>query len=113
MNEVIEAIREALATDATTEARANGVAACRAVLTALEAAPGEAFTATPIPVASATPQVTNIVSMLRSVPPDQLLDLAIAKLRAALPAGADVAQVQPLKFQFIAKTHLDVLAREP
>lgn len=113
MNNVIEAIQVALAPDASAEARAAGVAACRAVLAALEAVPGEAFTATPIPGTPQTPQVANIVSMLRAVPPDQLLDLAIAKLRAALPAGAEVAPVEPLKFQFVSKTHLDVLARKP
>jgi hypothetical protein len=39
--------------------------------------------------------------MLRGVPPDKLLDLAIEKLRAALPAGIEVPQAQPLKFQLI------------
>jgi hypothetical protein len=113
MNDVIEAIRAALIPEATPEARVAGTAACRAVLTALEAVPGQPMAATSAPAAPPLPQVANIASMLRSVPPDQLLDLAIAKLRSALPSGTEVAQVQPLKFRFIPKTHLDVLARKP
>jgi hypothetical protein len=35
------------------------------------------------------------------MPQDQLLDLAIARLRAALPAGVEVAPVKPLKFHLI------------
>ncbi|HTR54994.1 MAG TPA: hypothetical protein VMJ10_30120 [Kofleriaceae bacterium] len=42
--------------------------------------------------------IANAISMLRGTPPDQLLELAIARVRAALPAGATVAPVQPIKF---------------
>jgi hypothetical protein len=35
------------------------------------------------------------------MPPDQLLDLAIAKLRGALPAGTDVPAAMPLKYDLI------------
>lgn len=55
--------------------------ACRTFLTALGATTGELL-ATP------TVQISPIASMvgaLRGVPPEQLLDLAIAKLRSALP----------------------------
>jgi len=35
------------------------------------------------------------------MPPEQLLDLAIARLKAALPAGAEVTPVAPLKFHIL------------
>ena len=81
MDALLESIRAALAADATADAKAAGAAACRTILTALDA------TATaPIPTSpSINPTaVANIVGALRGVPPDQLLDLAIAKLRSAL-----------------------------
>ncbi|MBV8758682.1 MAG: hypothetical protein JO257_15455 [Deltaproteobacteria bacterium] len=95
MVDLIEAIRVAVAPDATPEARVAGATACRAILTALEATPGEPMTAAP--VAPPTP-VTAIVGALRGVPPDQLLDLAIAKLRSMLPADAKIEPITPLKF---------------
>jgi hypothetical protein len=98
MNQLLDAIRAATAPEATPEARAAGVAACRTILAALEATTGE-------PMAVAAPAVVSpiagIVGMLRGVPPDQLLDLAISKLRAALPAGIEVPPVQPLKFNIV------------
>jgi hypothetical protein len=95
MVDFIEAIRVAVAPDATPEARAAGATACRAILTALEAMPGEPMTATPVVPPS---HAHAIVGALRGVPPDQLLDLAIAKLRSMLPADAKVDPVVPLKF---------------
>ena len=98
MDNVIESIQAAVATDATPEARAAGIAACRMILSALEGTPGE-------PLAAAVPvgpsQISSIVGALRGVPPDQLLDLAIAKLRAALPTGTEVPAVAPLKFHIV------------
>jgi hypothetical protein len=98
MKELLESIAAALAFDASTEARVAGAYACRTILTALEASPGM-----PIAEATTTPSspVATVVAALRGVPPDQLLDLAIAKLRAALPAGTDVPQVKPLKFNIV------------
>jgi hypothetical protein len=46
-------------------------------------------------------KIASAVAMLRGVPPEQLLDLAIAKLRAALPASTDMPAVQPVKFQIV------------
>ena len=98
MENVLEAIQAAVASDASTEARAAGAVACRMILAALEGAPGE-------PMAAAIPTspspIASIVGALRGVPPDQLLDLAIAKLRAALPAETQIPRVEPLKFQII------------
>ena len=97
MHDLIESIRTALAAEASAEQRAAGVAACRTILRALDATPGEPLTAEPT---NASP-LAAILGALRGVPPDQLLDLAIAKLRAALPADAQVPRAVPLKFQLV------------
>lgn len=99
MDNVIDAIRAAVAADASAESKAAGVTACRAILAALETTPGQTFAST-VP---ASP-VAAMVGALRGVPPDQLLDLAIAKLRSALPAGTVVPAVQPLKLQIVPIT---------
>jgi hypothetical protein len=109
MENIIETIRAAIASDASPEARAAGAAACRAILTALESTPGQPIGAA-IVAPPASP-VAAIVATLRGVPTDQLLDLAIMKLRAALPAGVEVPQAAPLKLQFIPKAQLEALAR--
>ena len=98
MDNLIDAIRAASQSDASPEARAAGAAACRTILTALERGAGQ-------PLAAAAPAppspVAAMVGALRGVPPDQLLELAIARLRAALPAGTDVPAVTPLKFSLV------------
>jgi hypothetical protein len=95
MDDLIDAIRAASAPDATPEARAAGAAACRSMLAAL----GEP--ATPAVPTQPVPSIASTVAMLRGVPPDQLLDLAIDRLRAALPAGVEVPPAPPLKFHLI------------
>ncbi len=97
MDQLLEAIRNATATDASDEARAAGAHACRTILSALEAKPGESLASLP---QDASPMQT-VVAALRGVPPEQLLDLAIARLRAALPAGTEVKPVAPLKFHIL------------
>jgi hypothetical protein len=94
---LIETIRNAGAADATNEARAAGAQACRTILAALEATTGEPMSASVVD----TSPLMAAVSMLRGVPPDQLLDLAIAKLKASLPAGVEAPKVEPLKFHII------------
>jgi hypothetical protein len=92
MDTIIDAIRAALAKDATPEARAAGVTACRSVLATLE--PKQTSTAPAFdPV-----EVAKLVTAARSLPPDQLLDVAIAKLRGALPVGTEVPPVKPFTF---------------
>ncbi len=98
MNELLESIRTAIAPDATSDTRHAGVAACRAILAALEAPAGQAMTTSP---SLDTSQIANLVGMLRDVPADQLLGLAISKLRAALPTGVEVPRIEPLKFRII------------
>lgn len=87
MDHLLEAIRAATATDATTEAKAAGATACRTILIALEAKEGELLAApVPTPSPQQLPPVAAIVAGLKGVPVDQLLDLAIAKLRTMVPA---------------------------
>ena len=100
MDNLIDAIRLATATDATDEARAIGAHACRTLLLALDAKAGEPLAApAPAGETAAMPQFAAVVGALRGMPPEQLLDLAIARLRAALPADAAPPTVSPLKFQ--------------
>jgi hypothetical protein len=98
MQELVAAIQCALTPESTPEARAVGAGACRTILTALEATPGAPMTAA---VAAPPSPIAAVVAGLRGVPPDQLLDIAIARLRAALPADAQVDPVPPLKFHLI------------
>lgn len=105
METMIETIRVAVQSDASDDAKHQGALACRAILTVLEAKPGEplntpsAAPATPPPIGP--PQIAAIVGAFRGMDPDQLLDLAITRLRAALPADAAVPTVAPLRFQIL------------
>jgi hypothetical protein len=93
MEQLIEAIRAATAADATDEVKATGANACRTILTALEARAGEPLAA---PVLSAANPIETAVSVLRGMPAEQLLDLAIARLKAALPPETKVGPVKSL-----------------
>jgi hypothetical protein len=95
---MLAAIRGAFASDATAEARLAASAACRAMLVVLEPPPQVQPTA---PVQLNTAAVANAVTALRGIPPEQLLDLAITKLRGALPAGTSAPAVPPIKFNLI------------
>jgi hypothetical protein len=62
-----------------------------------------------MPVLSAIPAVPiSPVAMatraLRQLPPDQLLELALQRLRAALPAGATVPMPKGIQFQLVPVT---------
>ena len=95
IDNLIDTIRAAVATDASDEARVAGAQACRTILSALETKQGE-----PLALTAPSP-LTAIASVLRGMTPDQMLDLAIARLKAAVPAGADAAPASPLKFHII------------
>jgi hypothetical protein len=83
---LIESIRAAVADDATADARAAGANACRTLLAAFEppSAPVPAPQPPSLPIAA-------IASAIRGMPPDQLADLLIAKLRTLVPEGAQSA----------------------
>jgi hypothetical protein len=98
MENLIESIKNAVTAGSSDEARAIGAQACRTILVALEARAGEPLKA---PTASAAPEIASsplhaAVSALRGLPPDQLVDLAIARLKAALPPGTEAPQVRRL-----------------
>ena len=108
MENLIESIRAALVPEATPETRQVGAAACRTILSALESVPGQPLAAATVVQPNAA-NIASVVATLRGVPADALLDLAIAKLRAALPAGTEVPQVQRIKFQMIPESKLATL----
>jgi len=121
MEQLLDQIRAALVPDASDDTRAAGATACRTILAALDAKTGEPMQAPAGPAAplvamtppapyappSESPRpspiatVQALVAALRGMPPDQLLDLAITRLRAAVPDGAAVAPVPPLRFNLI------------
>lgn len=97
IDSIIQIVRDALAENAGTEARGAGAAACRAILHHLEPGDTTAVETTgdalePGTVAHANdttrptmPEVAALAAAIRTVPIDQLLDLAIVKLRALVP----------------------------
>src|SRR5687768_13505205 len=99
MDQLLESIRAATAADATDDAKAAGANACRMLLAALETKQGDPLPA-PIPVSTTTPDVAALVAGLKGVPVDQLLDLAIAKLRTMVPA-TPAASVQKLSIPLV------------
>ncbi|MGE0867534.1 MAG: hypothetical protein AB7P03_03160 [Kofleriaceae bacterium] len=84
MDTLFEAIRTATVPDATDEARAAAATTCRTILTALEAKPGEPMRTPDEP--TSIPATAATAALLRSMPPEQLLDLLIAKLRRLVSA---------------------------
>jgi hypothetical protein len=97
MDQLLETIRAATAPGASDEARAVGAQACRTILAALEAKAGEPLAHKPPP---ATP-LQAVVAALSNTPPEQLLDLAITKLKAALPTGTELRPVQRLNLPLL------------
>lgn len=102
----LETIRTALLADATDDQRHRGAVACRAILAALDAnavAPADAAAvkAGAVPP-SLAPDVAAIVGAMRALGPDQLLDLAIAKLRTAVPDFDSAPRMlAPVRFHLV------------
>ncbi|MFT3700199.1 MAG: hypothetical protein QM831_44040 [Kofleriaceae bacterium] len=99
METTLETIRLALAADATADMRVAGITACRAILATLD--PPVDPPAQPQRVGIDASQITALVGALRGVPADQLLDLAIGRLRAALPADANTATPKGISFHIV------------
>ncbi|MBZ0238504.1 MAG: hypothetical protein K8M05_39690 [Deltaproteobacteria bacterium] len=100
MNELIEAIRAAVAEGATAEQKSVGAQACRTILTALDTEAGKPL---------AVPNAPN-PHPLTQLDPGQALDLLIAKLSAGLPkeeppatasSAATVARDRGLRIAFV------------
>ena len=125
MDNLVEAVRLALRDDADSVARCAGLVACREILSTLEAstaapkaepAPGAPPPSSPAPESVAaqppvppidTAAIATLVASLGKLPPEQLLDLAISRLRAALPQGTSVPAPSPLRFQLVPLHHLE------
>jgi hypothetical protein len=89
-DELVSAIRTALASDASPEARATGANACRAILRGLEPAQVRNSAAPSSPAASmlaGTPLGTAL-GALNSIPREQILELIASGLRAVLGQGS-------------------------
>lgn len=107
METLLQYIAAAMADDATADERAAGAHACRTILATLEA--GVATPSTPsTPLGARTEEalvqpavVQAAVTALRGMSVDQLLDLAITRLRGVVPAGGDVAPPAGVKFHLI------------
>ncbi len=102
MENHLESIRAALATDASNEVRRDGIAACHAVLAAL-APPDTVVTAQPQASPSGNPAqlVESAIALLRHVPIDRVLDMAIATLKAKVPASNEAATARALTFHLV------------
>lgn len=105
MDDLIEAIRVACASDATDDIKQRGAQACRTLLTAFDAKAGEPLASTPAAESTNTvppgAQIAAIVGALKGLPPEQLLDMAIARLRAALPKDTPAPAVASLRVPII------------
>jgi len=104
MIDLIEVIRSATALDATAEARAAGAQACRTILASLEPQPEPAPVVEQAPPVVGDPgiaQLAELAGALRGVPIDQLLDLAIAKLRNAVPKDMPLPSAEGVRFQLV------------
>ena len=99
MQDLIEAIRAAVADGATADQKAHGAAACRAILAALGAEAGKPIAMPGAPAASP----------LAGIDPGQAIDLLIAKLSAMVPKedGQPVAATHsrsPMRIALVAPT---------
>ena len=100
MEQLLEAIRAAVAPDATDEVKTAGATACRSILATLE--PPSSPTGTARSDAPAIdPNIAALAMAIRGMPMDQLLDLAIAKLRTMVPPQAAPTDVRPLTIPLI------------
>ena len=103
---LLEILRRGLAANADPAARAMAHEVSGRVLyklaPAVVPAPGPLPALAPGPV-GASP-LAAIVGSLRTLPPDQLLSLALQRLRAALPAGATVAEPKGIQFSLVPVT---------
>jgi hypothetical protein len=92
-DELVSAIRTALASDASPEVRATGASACRAILRGLE--PAQVRNAAP-PSSTSSPAASMLagtplgaaLGALNSIPREQILELIASGLRAVLGHGS-------------------------
>lgn len=85
MDQLIETIRAATASGASTEQKAAGVQACRNIIAALDTEPGKLLVPPSLLATSPAPRPTL----------DQMLDLAIARL-STIASARDAATAPPV-----------------
>jgi len=85
MEEMIDAIRAAVQSGASSEEKVLGADACRTILAALEVEPGKAIALAGAPAPSP----------LAGISPDQALDLLIARLSTIAEKKASTANATP------------------
>ena len=93
MNAFIEAIQTATGTDASDEARAAGAAACRAILASLEPST-QLARALPAALSAQMPQ---LIAMLSKMDINELLDVAIERLRALNGTNPSATAAAPVR----------------
>jgi hypothetical protein len=101
LDDLIAAIRTAVAPGASAEARAVGATACRAILTALEAKAGQPLAAAPPGAAPATSPLAAMLSQLAAMPREQMLEFITSFLRSKLPPGAQPLVTSGPRFHLI------------
>lgn len=84
METLIDQIRASLAEGAADDVKLAGAHACRTILAALDAQPGQ-----PLAVASANANAAPVLAAIGKMDLNQLLDLVIARLRAVNGASAN------------------------
>lgn len=95
-DELVAAIRAALASDASSEARASAAHACRAILRSLEPAPvRNAAPSTPAASMLAGTPLGNALNVLSSIPREQVLGFLVTGLRAVLSQNAPTYRPPP------------------
>jgi hypothetical protein len=89
LEELVAAIRAALASDASPETRSTGASACRTILRGLEPAPPRngAPPSSPASTFAGTP-LGAALGALSSVPREQMLEFVVSGLRAVLGQGS-------------------------
>jgi hypothetical protein len=103
MNEMIDAIRAAVAESATAEQKVSGAQACRTLLAALGAQIGK-----PIPFLGAP-----VASPLAALSPEQTLDLVIAKLRSVAESREAAAAPLPAVERSAPALRVPIVATPP
>ncbi|MFT3697691.1 MAG: hypothetical protein QM831_31420 [Kofleriaceae bacterium] len=65
-----------------------------------------------VPQEKPTLDIAALVGALKGLPAEQLLDLAIMRLRAALPPGTELTPVRPMSIPIITNAQLATLAKK-
>ncbi len=113
MDTLIDSIRAAITDGATDDTKRAGADACRAILAALDATAGARLPVAPPAPETARPRlppttagIATAIAALRDVPGDQLLDLAIAKLRAIVPIDTSGSMSHAFRVPLLPVGHL-------